>query len=384
MTFVALPGLNVHVQVSGAPHAPALLLLHALGASSHVWDAQAAALSDRFHVIRPDMRGHGLTQVTPGPTSMAQLADDALGVLDALGIAVAHVAGLSIGGLVAQALVARAPSRVMSLCLCDTALVIPPPEVWRERAAAVRRDGMRALIEPIMARWVTPAFQTAPGALGLRAMLERTDPEGYAGAAEAIADADFTEAAARIAVPTLIMVGALDQSTPVANADALHAAIAGSRLVVLPDVAHIPTVQAPELVSAALRRFLSPTTGDPYADGMAVRRQVLGDAHVERSLAALTGLDRDFQAFIVRSFWGGAWTRGHFDHRMRSVVTMAIMAALGHHDEFKLHVLATVRTGATAADVVELLMQVAVYAGMPAANRAMRAAKEAFAELENA
>jgi 4-carboxymuconolactone decarboxylase len=115
---------------------------------------------------------------------------------------------------------------------------------------------------------------------------------------------------------------------------------------------------------------------------MAVRRQVLGNAHVDRATAAVTDLDRDFQAFITRTAWGGVWTRPHFDRRTRSLLTLAVLAALGHQEEFKLHVRASRNTGATPADIAELLIHVSAYAGIPAANSAVRIAKETFKEMD--
>jgi len=109
---------------------------------------------------------------------------------------------------------------------------------------------------------------------------------------------------------------------------------------------------------------------------------VLGEPHVARASAGITDLDRDFQAFITRTAWGGVWTRPHFDRRTRSILTLAMMAALGHHEEFKLHVRASRNTGCTPADIAELLIQVAAYAGIPAANSAVRLAKETLREME--
>jgi 3-oxoadipate enol-lactonase/4-carboxymuconolactone decarboxylase len=382
--FVEANGLPVHVQVSGPERAPVLLLLHSLGTSLHVWDEQAAALAARFRVVRPDLRGHGLTAVPPGPYTIETMARDVLAVLDALGIARAHVGGLSIGGLVAQALAAEAPERVASLILCDTAMAIPPAEMWRERAAIARGKGLEALVEAVMARWVTPGFADRPPAAGLRAMLLRTAPEGYAGAAEAIATADLSGRTKRLRLPALVMVGERDEATPLASAEALRAAIEGARLEILPGAAHIPTVETPEAVSAAMAGFLSglaETPADPYEAGLDVRKQVLGEAHVARATAAITELDRDFQRFITATAWGGVWTRPHFDRRTRSIVTLALLAGLGRDEEFRLHVRATRNTGATLADLSELLMHVAVYAGVPAANSAMRSAKEVLKEM---
>lgn len=379
--FLRAGDLTVHVRIDGPPGAPPLLLLHSLGTSLEVWDAQAESLSRSFRVIRPDLRGHGLTEITPGPYSIEGLARDAIAVLDALDIPAAHVAGLSIGGLVAQALAALAPDRVSSLVLCDTAMAIPPAQSWHDRAATVRANGTGAIADAVMARWVTPGFADSPQAAGLRAMLLRTAPEGYAAAAEAIAGADLTASTRRLRGPTLILVGDGDEATPRSSAEALRDAIAGARLEVIADAAHIPTVEQPEAVTAAIRGFLSPPVEDFLESGMAVRRQVLGAAHVDRATGNATDFDRDFQHFITRTAWGGVWTRPQLDRRTRSLLTLAMLAALGHHEEFRLHLRATRNTGATEQDVADTLMQVAVYAGVPAANSAVRIAKDVLREM---
>ena len=119
-----------------------------------------------------------------------------------------------------------------------------------------------------------------------------------------------------------------------------------------------------------------------FAAGMSVRRAVLGDAHVDRAEARTTGFDADFQRFITEgAAWGSVWSRPGLDRRTRSMLVLALMAALGHEEEFAMHVRATRNTGATAEDVKEVLLMVAVYAGVPAANRAIKVAKEVYAEL---
>jgi len=302
------------------------------------------------------------------------------GVMDALGVAGAHVAGISIGGMIAQALAAADPARVTSLMLVDTAMAIPPAESWISRATTVRCEGVAVLADAVMARWVTPGFVEAPEAQGLRAMLLRTPAEGYAGAAEAIAAADLTAGTSALTLPTLVVVGDQDAATPVASAQALHAVIPGSELVIIEGGAHIPTVEKPGEVTAALQNFLSPPINDYYEAGMAVRKQVLGEAHVARATEKITDLDRDFQAFITRTAWGSVWTRPGLDRRTRSLLTIAMMASLGHEEELKLHLRASKNTGASQADIAEALMQVAVYGGVPAANSAFRIAKEIFGE----
>jgi 4-carboxymuconolactone decarboxylase len=117
-------------------------------------------------------------------------------------------------------------------------------------------------------------------------------------------------------------------------------------------------------------------SGDPaFVKGLAVRRRVLGDEHVRRAIATSTEFDRDFQDFITRQAWGSIWTRPGLDHRTRSLITIAVLASLGHENELALHVRATRNTGATVEDIREVLMQVAVYAGVPSANAAFRIAK---------
>ncbi|WAP67920.1 4-carboxymuconolactone decarboxylase [Jiella pelagia] len=127
---------------------------------------------------------------------------------------------------------------------------------------------------------------------------------------------------------------------------------------------------------------MSQHSEDRYAHGLATRRAVLGDAHVDRAQAATTPIDRDFQTFITEGAWGSVWSRPHFTRRERSIVTIALLAGLGQHDELAMHIRATVNTGASREDVVEALMHVAVYAGVPAANHAIKIAKQVFGDMD--
>src|SRR5262245_3232853 len=379
-SFVEIRGLAIHIAVDGPPGAPAVLLMHSLGSSLHIWDAQAKALASGLRVVRFDLRGHGLSQTGAGPCTLDDFAGDALAVLDALGVARAHVAGVSIGGMIAQAVAARAPDRVASLILCDTALAIPPPEMWRTRAATVRAEGIAAIADATLARWVSPAYLASPAGRGLRAMLLRTDREGYAAAAEVLAAADLSRTTPQLRVPALVIVGEHDPSTPVAAAEALRDAIPGARLAVIAGALHVPQLDFPDQVTAAIRGFLTPADADIAATGARVRAEVLGAAHVARATAAATDLDRDFQAYLTRAAWGSVWARPHFDRRTRSIVTVALLAALGREHELALHIRAMTNTGASRADLTELLLHVAVYAGVPAANAALRIAKEVVEE----
>ncbi|HQT63630.1 MAG: 3-oxoadipate enol-lactonase [Acidocella sp. 20-57-95] len=379
--FLRVKDINIHVLIEGPPGATPLVLLHSLGTNAHIWDPQVAELSRSFRVIRPDLRGHGLTEATDGPYSMALLADDLASLLAALQVKKAHIAGISIGGMIAQAFAANHQDQVASLILCDTAMAIPPAENWTLRAAKVRAEGIGVIQEAVIANWVTAGFINAPETAGLRAMLLRTPAESYAAACEAIAAADLSASTATLKIPTLVLVGSEDKPTPVAFAQALHAAIAGSSLVIIEGAAHIPSVEKPAEITNAIVSFLRPSTTDYFEDGMNVRKQVLGEAHVARATANITDLDRDFQAFITRTAWGSVWTRPGLDRRTRSLLTIAMLASLGHEEELKLHLRASKNTGATPADIAEVLMQVAVYGGVPAANSAFRTAKEIFKEI---
>ena len=257
MAFTLVRGLSVHYRVAGPAEAPPLLLIHSLGTSMEMWAPQAAALAGKFRVISYDLRGHGLSEATDGPYTLPLLADDALGLLDALGIERAHVAGVSLGGMIAQTLGIEAGGRLRSLVLGDTASLIGPKSNWDSRAATIRADGMATIVDAILSRWFTAGFITeAPQiARGFGAMLLRMPAEAYISAACAVRDGDITASLGRIGCPTLVLVGDEDVSTPPAAAEALKAGIPGAKLVVIENAAHIPTVERPEAVTAAMVSF---------------------------------------------------------------------------------------------------------------------------------
>jgi 3-oxoadipate enol-lactonase/4-carboxymuconolactone decarboxylase len=380
--FLQLADLCAHVVVEGPPptaDAAPVLFLHSIGTDLHVFDPQAAALARTRRVIRMDLRGHGLTGTVPGAASMSDLARDAVAVLDALGVKQAHVVGLSIGGRIAQQLAAEAPERVASLVLMDTAAEFPPPEGWQQRIDIVAAQGMKGLVDTVMARWVVD--QSLASSQGLRRMLLSTDPEGYAAAAAALRDARASHVAGRIACPTTVIVGDRDIATPPAAAEALRDMIPGAKLVVVPEAAHIPTFEREEPVTAAVMAHLAALAPQPGRDGgLTIRKAVLGEAHVARAQANTSPLDTAFQEWITANVWGGVWTRPGLPRHTRSLLTLAMMAALARHEEFELHVRATRNTGVTPEEIAEVLLQVGAYAGVPAANSALKIAKRVLAE----
>lgn len=264
MPFLRTGDLTVHYDLAGPADAPAVLFANSLGTNFHVWDAQAAHLAGRYRLLRYDMRGHGLTDLTPAGDGylIGQLAADALALLDVLGLGRVHVCGLSIGGMVAQVLGSVAAERVASLVLCDTASRIGPPRIWDDRVASIRRDGLSAIRDGVMARWFTEKARAERPDLvrGAANMLTRTPTEGYVGCSLAIRDADLREDAARIRCPTLVLVGDQDLATPPAAARELAASIPGARLAVIEGAAHIPTLEQAGAVNAHLTAFLDEVT----------------------------------------------------------------------------------------------------------------------------
>ncbi len=276
MAFVRTGGLVAHYDLTGPADAPVVMFSNSLGTSFHVWDAQAAALAQRFRVLRYDMRGHGLTDcpaAADGSYTIDRLAQDALALLDALSIGQVHFCGLSIGGMVGQRVAATAADRVLSLVLCDTASRIGPASRWDDRIAAVSKGGLEAIADSVLKVWFTQDFPTKSGdvAQGCRNMLVRTPAQGYVGCCAAVRDADLGGDDAVIACPTLVVVGDQDPATPPAAARELADAIRGARLEIIAGAAHIPTVEQP----AALNRLLSDFFGaHAAADPQPKRRRV--------------------------------------------------------------------------------------------------------------
>ena len=258
MPYVEFDDALTHYRWDGAETRPTLVLANSLGTALAMWDPQIAAWSERFHVLRYDMRGHGASTVLPGPYTVEQLAGDALALLDKLRIERAHFCGLSLGGMVAMWLAVHVPQRIDRLILCNTAAMIPPPEVWDARIEAVNQGGMQAVTQAVLERWFTPAFRDRdPAAVDrVRAMLLGTDPRGYVAACAAVRDNDQREAVRGIAAPTLVIAGTHDPSTPPAQARFLVDRIPGARYVELP-AAHLSNIEAPAPFDAAVLDFLT-------------------------------------------------------------------------------------------------------------------------------
>lgn len=378
--------VDVHVVVDGPADAPAVLLLGSLGSTLEMWEPQLPALAERHRVVRYDTRGHGSSPVPPGPYALDDLVDDAVGVLDRLGLASASVVGLSLGGMTALRLAAREPHRVDRLVvLCSSAHL--GRAAWTERAALVRAQGTSAVAEAVVGRWFTAALRAQDPALVTRmqGMVAGIPAEGYASCCEAIATTDLRADLRRVVAPTLTIAGADDPATPPEHLAAVAAAVPDGSALVLPEAAHLASWEQAAAVNAAVLTHLAAGRGGGDAQrrvaGMRVRRQVLGDAHVDRAVAGTTELTQGFQDLITRYAWGDVWSRPGLDHRTRSLLTLALLTALGHEKELALHVRAAITNGVTPAEVSEVLLHTAVYAGVPAANSAFAVAQQVLTEI---
>ena len=253
-------GIEVTYAVSGPDTGPTVMLSHSLGSSAVMWGPQLAALSQRYRVLLYDTRGHGGSAAPAGPYSLDMLGDDAIALLDALRLDRVHWVGLSMGGMIGQNLALRAPGRLASLTLCDTTAQIPAEAqaMWDERIAAARDEGMTALAEATMQRWFTPDYLAqAPRAVDdIRAQFLDTPVDGFVGCCYALKELDYLDRLAEIALPTLVMVGADDPSTPVAASEAMQTRIDDAELVVIPSASHLANVEQPDAFTEALLDFL--------------------------------------------------------------------------------------------------------------------------------
>lgn len=386
MPFVTIEKTRLYYRLEGAEGRPVLVLSNSIGCDHGMWAQQMPDLLEHFQVLRYDTRGHGASDVPRVEYSMELLGRDVLALVDSLKISKFAFCGLSLGGMTGQWLAINAAKRLTALVLANTSPQLGPKSMWEDRRKLVLEGGMAAIVEPAMGRFFLPGTLAGgnPYAHSVRATFLATDPVGYAGCCSAIRDMDHTALLARINVPTLVIASDHDVSTPWAgHGEILVRSIPGAKVLHLP-TAHLSNVERPRSFTTALLSFLQPkpTTGseDPLEAGFAMRREVLGEAHVDRSIAATTDFNREFQALITRYAWGTIWTRPGLDRRTRRLLVLAITAALGRWEEFRLHVRAALEHGFEPCDLKELLLQSAVYAGVPAANTGFHIAIE---EIEN-
>ncbi len=254
-------GIAVNYELTGPDNAPVVMLCHSLAATLSMWDAQMAALTERYRVLRYDLRGHGASEAPGGDYSFDMLAGDALSLLRALKINRCHFVGLSIGGMIGQALGIRSAAEIASLALCATSSRMPAEmhSVWDTRIQQARTQGMASLTDVTLERWFTAAFRANRTAELARvgAMISNTPVNGFVGCSSAIKTLNFSEQLKRISLPTTLIVGRDDPGTPVAASEVIQREITGSELVVLEHAMHLCNIEQPDAFNRALLAFLS-------------------------------------------------------------------------------------------------------------------------------
>lgn len=362
------------VQVDGPPGAPFLVLSNSLGTTAEMWQPQMSVLTSRFRVVRYEHRGHGRTATPAGGYSIADLGHDLLGVLDTVGAERASLMGLSLGGTTAMWVAVHRPERVERMVLACTRPAWPPAELWDERVSAMSTGSPVDLLDRLVTRWFTPEYrEQQPGSeQSVASMLGGCSSDGYARCCVALREVDLTPHLGEIRAPTLVVAGGSDPAVPIGSAAALAESIPGAELRVISPGAHLLNVEQSERFNAAVLDHLA---GYPLERGRATRRAVLGDQHVERSEKAVGALTAPFSDLITRYAWGDVWTRAGLDRRTRSAVTLAMLVALGRFDELELHLQGARRNGLSHDEIGEVLLQAAVYCGVPAANTAYAVAR---------
>jgi 3-oxoadipate enol-lactonase/4-carboxymuconolactone decarboxylase len=378
VSFATIDGHRVYFRLEGADDRPVLVLSHSLGVDLGMWSPQMPGLLAHFRVLRYDLRGHGASDVPAGDYSIERLGLDVVGLVRELGIGKFAFCGLSLGGMIGQWLATHAPDSLTHLVLANTSAKMDSA-LMETRRRTVSESGMAAVADMVMGRFFSPATleRREHLAASVRRILLSTNPAGYAGCCAAIRDMDQVAALRAIAVPALIIVGDNDVSTPWdGHGEVLAREIPHAKAVRL-KTAHLSNLERPRSFTAALLNFLLPELDpDPLQSGFTMRRRMLGDAHVDRVIAATTEFTAGFQDFITRYAWGTIWTRPGLDPRTRRLLVLVITAALGRWDEFRLHVRTGLAGELEPCDLQEALLQTAVYAGVPVSNTAFKIAAE--------
>jgi 3-oxoadipate enol-lactonase/4-carboxymuconolactone decarboxylase len=311
-----------------------------------------------------------------------------LQLVDEVGGGAFHVTGDSLGGAVALELAITAPERVLSFAMFCSGAVIGTPEGWVERAAQVRASGTASVVAGSADRWFAPGYLDAhpdgPGGHALRTLID-VDDESYALCCEALAVFDRRDSLGAAKAPALIVAGGHDVVATPESMAVLAGALPLARFVEVEHAGHLVPLEDPPATTSLMVEHLTQAEAQASsraiaARGMAVRRTVLGDAHVDRATAAITPETADFQDFITRYAWGEVWSRPQLTRQQRSIATLASLITGGHENELRMHVRAALRNGLTRSEIAEVIQHTALYAGLPAANGAMAIMRDVFAE----
>jgi 3-oxoadipate enol-lactonase len=257
-TIMTSDGCALSYRFDGEDGRPTLLLSNSLGATLEMWDPQVPALTQHFWLLRYDNRGHGGSAVPPAPYTVERIALDAKELIEALNVAPVLYCGLSMGGMVGMWLSQNVPHLLSRVVLANTSAYFGQPEMWNQRIAMIDSEGMQAVANGVIQRWLTKDFmdQHPEATAGYVAMIASTPPEGYKAAAAAVRDVDLRSGLAGISLPVLVIAGALDPATPPAMGEAIAEAIPGAKLAIL-DAAHLSNIEKAEEFNKLVIRFLT-------------------------------------------------------------------------------------------------------------------------------
>ena len=359
-----------------------IVFANSLGSNQSIWDEVIGALPNGYGIVTYDIRGHGLSGASADFT-IENLADDAAALIEALGLGDVIFCGVSIGGMIGQVLTSKRPDLVNRAILCNTSHKIGTDERWNDRIALIDKAGVENIAKTIIDNWFGAAYlaENKERLLLHQNMVGRTDDTGYVMACKAIRDADLANFAKTINVPILCIGGDEDKSVLGEHVEGLAALIPNSQVEIWSGLGHLPCLEMPEKLAATIEAF-DQQKMPAYERGMKVRRSVLGVEHVNRAETNKTHFDNAFQLLITEGAWGTVWHSPGLSGRERSLLTLALLAAQGNFDEIPMHVRATQRTGASERDIAEAFQHVAIYAGVPRANHALKLAKEELAKIE--
>ncbi len=385
MPFATIHNARMFYRLQGNAGRPVLILSHSISTDHAMWEPQIGDLLPHFQILRYDVRGHGASDATAGDYSIEMLGKDILALADRLEISQFAFCGLSLGGAIGQWVAAHSPGRVTHLVLANTSPQFVPRTNWETRIAAVAKGGMSSVVDLAMQRFFSPdalAIQN-PHRASIRSVFLGTDPVGYLGCCAALRDMNHVDLLGQIKSKTLVITGERDVATPWSgHGEILAREIAGAKTLHLA-AAHLSNLERPHSFTTALLEFLLPqANADSLQAGFEVRRAVLGDAHVDKAIAATTEFTREFQELITRYAWGTIWSRPQLDQRTRRLLVLAITASLGRWEEFSLHLRAGLAADLERCDLKEVLLQTAVYAGAPAANTAFQIAAEQIEQID--
>jgi 3-oxoadipate enol-lactonase len=259
---VTVNGIDLACQTDGPDEGPVLVLAHTLATSRAMWRRQIPHFARRYRVVSYDLRGHGESAAPDYPYSLEMLSEDVIGVLDSLGLErPAIFLGISIGGMVGQALALRHPDRFRAIILANTVSRTPAEGqgIWDQRIEAIRKDGVESQVQPTLERWLSPEFRAREPETTqwVADMIRATPAVGMIGCAKAIQKLDYTDQLEQITLPTLIIAGEKDPGSPVAAAQVIHERIKGSRLEVIPGCLHQTPIEAPDRFNQIVDDFLA-------------------------------------------------------------------------------------------------------------------------------